>query len=166
MVVFGVPLGCDAALTTRCVGGSCAELAPNTASVSATTGPGGSGGSGGANSECFADCDVSAPGDPTGELPCAIDTVLATHCQHCHSAPPTNGAPFPLVAYADVQALAASTVLGTTATRFSLIHNAVAIDYMPLDMPPLAPLADRKALLEWTCACSPPRAPGEVCDGQ
>ncbi len=158
-------VGCDAELATRCVGGSCAELAPNTASVSsaASAGTGGAGGAGG-GAACFADCDVSAAGDGEGELPCAIEAIVESRCRHCHSDPPVNGAPFPLVTYADTQALYDSVLLGESQARFALIHYAVTVDYMPLDVAPLTPDEERQALLAWACACAPKRAPGEVCE--
>src|SRR5438552_1530350 len=52
-------------------------------------GGGGGGGGGG-----------GTPGGVNG-LPCAVNDVLATRCQQCHSMPPKYGAPMPLVTWAD-----------------------------------------------------------------
>jgi cytochrome c5 len=48
---------------------------------------------------------VPTPGNPvvTGEVPCAVDTVVKSRCQTCHGASPIGGAPMPLVTLADWQ---------------------------------------------------------------
>jgi hypothetical protein len=52
-------------------------------------GTGGTSGSGGTSANAF----------------CAVQRVLETRCQSCHTNPPIAGAPFPLVTYADTQAI-------------------------------------------------------------
>jgi hypothetical protein len=48
--------------------------------------------------------DAAASGDAAvvGTLPCDVHALLAAHCTTCHGDPPTNDAPYPLVAYADL----------------------------------------------------------------
>src|SRR6266700_1217752 len=43
------------------------------------------------------------PPDPDIPLPCDVQGVLQDVCQHCHTKPPQNGAPFPLITGADTR---------------------------------------------------------------
>jgi uncharacterized membrane protein len=36
-------------------------------------------------------------------FPCDVERIMQNVCQQCHSDPPVNGAPFPLVRYQDTQ---------------------------------------------------------------
>lgn len=47
------------------------------------------------------DAEVEVPATGDG-LPCEVRATLADHCQTCHGAKPSNGAPFPLVSYQDL----------------------------------------------------------------
>jgi len=46
--------------------------------------------------------DSASGPDDTNEIPCAARRVLQQTCQQCHSRPPKNDAPFPLVRRSDV----------------------------------------------------------------
>jgi len=47
------------------------------------------------------DAETILPSNGDG-LPCEVRAILADHCQTCHGAKPSNGAPFPLVSYQDL----------------------------------------------------------------
>jgi hypothetical protein len=95
---------CNADLTDNCVAGPCG--------VDAGLDQGGSGGS---QTSCFSDVvDCSANQPPkTGDIPCDVFEVLQRPlkpesgpgggCHNCHKSPPINGAPYPLLVFADLQ---------------------------------------------------------------
>jgi hypothetical protein len=66
-----------------------------------------------------------------GALPCEVSQLMQTHCGDCHGATPSNGAPMPLVTYADMLAPARSD-----ATK--KVHELVAtrIEDRARPMPP------------------------------
>lgn len=81
-------------------------------------------------------------------LPCDVEAVLKAKCHSCHSSPPTNGAPFPLLTQADFLApYFASTV------RVQAIA-AIRDDVMPLNGPPL-PANEKELMLNWLDAGVP-----------
>jgi len=49
-------------------------------------------------------CGNSDSDPPAQGIPCNVDTILQNHCRACHSAPPTNQAPMPLVTFEHLQA--------------------------------------------------------------
>jgi mono/diheme cytochrome c family protein len=71
---------CEATLDEACTeeGGCGGEVQPSTATDSA--------------------CDLNAQGLPTD-----VCKVLEANCQRCHTEPPLNGAPFPLLTFDDTQ---------------------------------------------------------------
>jgi uncharacterized membrane protein len=86
-----------------------------------------------------------------------VRAVLEDKCQRCHSEPPGNGAPFPLLTYDDTQVQD-----GRARPRFERIHEAVESDYMPptwleLD-PPVEALTtnERAVILDWAKAGGEP----------
>ena len=97
------------------------------------------------------------PGEPEADpapkdgLPCEIDTIMATHCRHCHSAMPTFGAPMPLVTLEDMRAHGQSS-----------LERAID-EQRPMPPPPLAMLGDSEidALAQWVTAGMPA---GPTCD--
>jgi hypothetical protein len=93
----------------------------------------------------------------TGDIPCAPDRVLRSVCQHCHSSPPQNGAPFSLVTYADTQREMDGHPL------WFWMEAYVSAGIMPLPPVEISD-ADRALLLAWLRAGAPPRAAGEACD--
>ncbi len=150
-------LGCNANLDTTCVGGACQPLAQSTVTSSTST-TGGSGGGGGGSS-CFVGCDVSKPTTRTGEFPCDIEKILSTVCRNCHTNPKEKvGVPFVLLKYEDSQQLYGDMVI------FAKMQHAIDIKFMPL-----APYKDafttaqRKTIIDWACACGPPRDAGAMC---
>jgi len=79
---------------------------------------------------------------------CDVEPILQAHCQRCHTDPQENGAPFPLLSYADTQE-------GTPTHRFEQMGAAVERDFMPpqwLEVdPPVEPLpcSEKATLLAW-----------------
>jgi len=108
-------------------------------------------------------CAVSSEG-PRGSssqrsslgIPCDPNRVLQDVCQHCHSAPPQNGAPFPLVTYEDTQVLANGVPL------WKFMRAVVQSGAMPL--PPVQISgAQRDLLLAWFDAGAPARSSSDMC---
>lgn len=95
----------------------------------------------------------------TGELPCDVERVLTTVCQNCHTSPPKNDAPFPLVTYANTQAMISGKPV------YEYMRAALESGRMPLDPITIAP-RDREVLLAWLRADAPPRRSGEGCPPQ
>lgn len=81
-------------------------------------------------------------------LPCDVEAVLRAKCRACHSNPPTNGAPFPLVTQDDFLAPYFSKSVRETAI------TAISTDYMPLNGPPL-PANEKELMLGWLDAGVP-----------
>lgn len=52
--------------------------------------------------------DAGTEGEPSESIPCDVQQILVNVCQNCHTDPPINTAPMPLVTYADTQAPAVS----------------------------------------------------------
>jgi len=76
----------------------------------ATTTTGG-GGAGGSVDGGMGGGGGAGPPPTATNLPCDVQTLLQRRCQPCHGSPPTNGALFPLVTYADLMPRAAEAVL-------------------------------------------------------
>lgn len=93
----------------------------------------------------------------TEQLPCAVETVLRTRCQECHTSPMKNGAPFPLLNYANTQA----DYFGKPV--YERMRVAIETDFMPLDPREKLSDADRAAVLDWIDAGAQPAPVGEVC---
>jgi hypothetical protein len=89
-------------------------------------------------------------------IPCDPNRVLQNVCQHCHSAPPQNGAPFPLVTYEDTQALASGVPL------WKFMRAVVQSGAMPLPPVQIDP-AQRDLLLAWFDAGAPARSASDMC---
>jgi uncharacterized membrane protein len=92
-----------------------------------------------------------------GQLPCEVERVLRARCQECHTAPPKNGAPFPLLTYANTQA----DYFGKPI--YERMRVAIDTDFMPLAPREKLSDADRAVMLEWIDAGAPPADEGEVC---
>lgn len=93
------------------------------------------------------------------QIPCDATRVLKSVCQQCHTAPPRNSAPFPLVTYDDTQVVAS----GKPIWRYML--TALQNGLMPLPPVQIA-LADRDALIRWLNAGAPPRVTTNDCSEQ
>jgi uncharacterized membrane protein len=125
-------------------------------SASGSSAATGQGGAGGAAPVCFTDCDITKATGRTGDYPCAVEKILKDNCQRCHTNPLMGGAPFPLVSYEDSQD-------ATSKVIFAFMYQAVESEYMPLEPPKLTD-DEKSAILDWACACAPPRDPEEICD--
>jgi hypothetical protein len=94
--------GCsDSDVDEGCTSGGCGGAAASStdaSSTAATAGGGGdaSGGGGGGAPACAF--------DDTAGIPCDVYTVLDAHCHRCHTDPPANSAPFPLLTWEHFQA--------------------------------------------------------------
>lgn len=154
---------CQADLESSCVGGVCEPLPPaagassSATSASSSSGAtGGSGGAGGSAPLCFDGCDVTKASGKTGEYPCAVERIMLDNCARCHATPTKSGAPFPLDTYGASQELYAETAI------FARLKSTVESGFMPLSPPELTD-DEVQTLVDWACACAPPRAPGETC---
>jgi hypothetical protein len=93
---------------------------------------------------------------------CDVEPILEAHCQRCHTDPPANGAPFPLLTYEDTQA--------GEPPRYERMGEVVSQDFMPpqwlaVDPPVEAlPCSEKRTLIEWVeQAAPPPPAGDEAC---
>lgn len=83
---------------------------------------------------------------------CDVAPILEARCQRCHTDPPKNGAPFPLLSYEDTQ----------EEERYEQVGDAVSRDFMPplwLEVdPPVEPLScgEKETLLAWIEQGAPP----------
>lgn len=134
---------CDASTTEGCLGGSC---------VDPDAGHGGDGG---------ADAAVTCDATPkTGEIPCEVFAVIHAQCNPCHTNPTQNGAPFPLLTYADTQ---------EPYGEGRLVYQQM-LDQIQPGASPRMPLggelsdAELKTLGDWLAACAPPAPTGTGCD--
>jgi hypothetical protein len=84
-------------------------------------------------------------GGATNTLPCDVVAVLKAKCQTCHSNPPQNDAPVPLVSYADVQG---------KASQIAEFIDA-QVDYMPPPGAPNLTSPERTTLLNYIGAGLP-----------
>jgi uncharacterized membrane protein len=100
-------------------------------------------------SACGSDGDV-APDDAGGTVTwCEVSEVLQAKCERCHVGQGKNGAPFPLVSYADTQVSVAGR------PRWQTMDAVVSAETMPPTNLPLEPpvedltSAERAVLLTW-----------------
>jgi hypothetical protein len=111
---------------------------------------------------CTPSRDVERRPEPTiaavrsGALPCEVDRILTSTCQKCHTEPPQNGAPFPLVTYADTQVVLDGRPVHEYMSR------ALESDRMPL-APVRLEQGDRVLLLDWLRAGALPASAGDAC---
>jgi hypothetical protein len=112
-------------------------------------------------------CAPAAPhaNGSDAELPCAIDVILRARCQECHTDPPRNGAPMPLVTYADTQQ--AFTLLPTydRIPTWIVMGDAVRSGVMPAPYGGRTfPDVERDTLLSWIAAGAASREQGRACE--
>jgi hypothetical protein len=89
-------------------------------------------------------------------IPCDANRVLENVCQQCHTSPPRNSAPFPLVTYEDTQVIASGQPIWT------YMRTALQDGVMPL--PPVEiDSADRDTLIRWLDAGAPARTASDQC---
>ena len=101
-------------------------------------GPGatGTGGSGGAS------------GGPATGMPCAVQALLQTRCVACHSNPPVNSAPMPLITRADLMAPSLADPTQTVAQR-ALTRIQLTVGEMPPAPATHATASEIQALGDW-----------------
>lgn len=111
--------------------------------------------------------DLALPGDagmsvgPPGGLPCDIEALLTSRCVSCHSAPPSAGAPMPMVTLGDLTA-PAKTQPGKSVAQLSLERMQNVNAPMPPKPAALATGAEVMAFQAWVNsgtpkgACLPP----------
>lgn len=89
-----------------------------------------------------------------GELPCAVDSVLAAQCRGCHGSKPSFGAPMPLVSLADLHAPARSD---RTRHVYELVQRRIHDDARPMPQAPNPRLtaADAETLDAWVARGAP-----------
>lgn len=96
-----------------------------------------------------------------GEIPCAVEAVLRSKCQTCHSSPTALNAPMPLTTLAD---FAAPRPSGMTAAEASLARiHATSAPMPPTTNNPLTE-GELATLDAWLSGGTPARAAGDVCD--
>ena len=130
-------VACKASLESTCEDGPC-----GTGSVATSSGIGGGAGCGFTKEE-------------TGLLPCDVFTVLRENCHRCHQSPPLNGAPFPLLTWADTQAQYYTTP-DKIWEHMKLVIEPGALPGMPFGgNPPGLPEEKLNVLRAWFATCSP-----------
>jgi uncharacterized membrane protein len=106
----------------------------------------------------------SSASDKAASPPCDVEAVLSEVCDVCHSSPPKNGAPIPLVTYADTQALYTELPTYDHVPTWKVMGDAVQSGQMPEPWPGVTLSSDqRQTLLAWVDAGAPALAPGIEC---
>jgi hypothetical protein len=140
-VVVAAVAACDAQTTESCTDGPCGG------SVTST------GAGGEANA---ADCPATPQ---TGDFPCDVFAVVHAQCNPCHQSPPMNGAPFPLLTYADTQ-----KVYSPGALVFQQMFISTGPDGSPrMPFNGMLTSADYDLLHGWLGKCAPPVPAGTGC---
>lgn len=145
-----IPFACTATLDENCISGPC-EADQVAASSVASAGAGGSGGAGGGAPVC----DPNLP--TTGDYPCDVFAVLQNRCFECHTNPPLNGAPFPLLTFED------SHQPYSTKLRWEFMKIDIESGYMPFNKPDDLMGAELKTMEDWFAQCAPPAPAGMGC---
>jgi hypothetical protein len=102
--------------------------------------------------ETFARCGTSPA---TGSFPADIAAVLTDKCQPCHTMPPRNGAPFPLLTYENVHAPFAGGPTPIYQEMYALIQPG-ADPHMPFGNAPQLTADQFSTLSSWLLSCAPP----------
>jgi hypothetical protein len=137
--------------TASTPGGAGAAGTAGTSGTAGTTSAGGSAGVGGSGGSAV-----------SSGMPCAVQELLATRCQQCHSDPPQFGAPMPLLTRAHLLAATPSDA-NTSAGAHSVVRMKDSTKPMPQPPNPLATAAEIAALEAWVTAGLP--ASEETCGG-
>ncbi len=106
----------------------------------------------GASAANFASCGTSPA---TGSFPADVAAVLMSRCQTCHTDPPLNGAPFPLLTYEDVHKLLPATTMPIYQEMYLLIQPG-ADPHMPFGNAPQLGTEQFNTLSDWLLSCAPP----------
>ena len=99
----------------------------------------------------FASC---GPSPATGSIPADVASVLSDRCQPCHTDPPLNGAPFPLLTYEDVHQLFAGTI-PIYQEMYMLIQPGPRRTCRSATRRSSRPTSSRRCS-DWLLACAPP----------
>ncbi len=104
-------------------------------------------------------------------LPCDIAAIVVPNCQSCHSSPPQNSAPMPLVTWEDFHAVAPSDTYTHDAAPGAEVYQAAAIRIHDAQNPmPQAPYsitdAQKATLDAWFAAGAPKTDDGTHCATQ
>ncbi len=110
--------------------------------------------------DAAAACSATSP--EAGDLPCGVSAVFQAKCQPCHTAPPLNGAPFPLRTYEDLVSPFSDGLLRWQRVA-QVIEPSGAPHMPPVVQPQLAP-AELDTLHAWFAACAPAVAERTGCD--
>ena len=98
----------------------------------------------------------------TGTFPPDVAAVLHAKCQTCHSRPPINHAPFPLVTYEDT--LQNDTLQPYPGVAIWRVMHAViqpdGVPHMPFGNAPQLTSAEFQTLDDWLLDCATPVADG------
>lgn len=142
---------CTADLEENCITGPCQADQSVAASTTGTGGAEGTGGTGGAGGG--PDCS----GVPaTGEFPCDVFNVLATHCHECHTEPPLT-VPFSLLQFEKTREIYGGKPI------WQKMQEAIKSGFMPLGKPDLMG-SDLKTMEDWFAACAQPVPDGMGCE--
>lgn len=105
-----------------------------------------------------ADATAQEVREDSDEIPCEARLILQTICQQCHTSPPQNGAPFPLVRRTDV-----------LMTRSGGVVRELMVQQLEAKRMPLTPVTiddeAREVLLDWLRAGAPAVSPRRCEDG-
>jgi hypothetical protein len=99
----------------------------------------------------FAACGSVAA---TGTIPADVEAVLQARCQTCHSDPPINNAPFPLLTYAEIHQDFVTSVPKYEEMYFLIQPGADP--QMPFGNAPQLSTDQFNALATWLKSCAPP----------
>jgi hypothetical protein len=100
---------------------------------------------------------ASEPSVPEPELPCDVATVLESACQPCHTSPPKNGAPMPLLTFADTHAPFTLLPTYNQTPVWQVMGDTLESGFMPQPWPDVTPLSSegRALLLDWIAGRAP-----------
>jgi hypothetical protein len=102
-------------------------------------------------SDPFAACSSVAA---TGTIPADVEAVLQARCQTCHSDPPINNAPFPLLTYAEIHQDFVTSVPKYEEMYFLIQPGADP--HMPFGNAPQLSTDQFNTLATWLKSCAPP----------
>lgn len=143
-----------AVASSACGGGSPAQptFMPTNVPVSEDAGPSiGSDASAEEIAAAFARCGESPA---TGSFPADVAAVIHSKCNPCHTDPPLNGAPFPLLQYSDVHKIFNDTF--PIYEEMYLLIQPGADPHMPFGNAPQLTASEFKTLSDWLISCAPP----------
>jgi len=145
--------GCTSSTCTSSTGAGNSESSSTGNSTSESSAGGGGAGGGSA-------CAPGPATPATGDIPCDVFEVIHRACNPCHTNPPINGAPFPILTYEDTQ-----EPYGIASKRFLAMNQVIRPGGTP-PMPPSGALSaqDLKVLTGWLDACAPPTPEGKGCE--